>query len=205
MKINYQPDQPLTDDACKAATGKTMDEWYVLLDEFDGLKKGRREVNSHLYDVHKLDPWWCTTLAVEYEAARGQKEKDGRPKGYFICSTKTIAAPVEKVYQAWVDEALLGKWFGEGAKANVADGGSFEDADGNRGEYKRIRENKDLRFIWKGERDESLVDMSVADKGGGKTYLLINHDRLQTRAEADGVRAAWAEALGRLKALLETG
>lgn len=44
--------------------------------------------------------------------------------------------------------------------------------------------------------------MSVADKAG-KTYLLINHDRIQTKAEADGLRNAWAEAVNWLKALVE--
>lgn len=152
MKINYQPDQPLTNDACKAATGKTIDEWYAILDGFDAIKKGRRDTTVFLRDDQKVDLWWCSTLAVEYETARGQKEKDGRGKGYFICSTKTIAATPEKVYNAWVDEALLSKWLGEGAKVDLVEGGSFETADGNRGEYKRIRENKDLRFIWKVNR-----------------------------------------------------
>lgn len=202
MKITYQTDQPLTNEACKAATGKTIDEWYATLDDFEAIKKGRRDTTVFLRDDQKVDLWWCNTLAVEYEAARGVKEKDGRVKGYFICSTKTIAAPFEKVYQAWVDEALLSKWLGEGAKVNLTEGNGFETADGNKAEFKRIRENKDLRFIWKGESDESLVDMSVADKGG-KTYLLINHDRIQTKAEADGLRNAWAEAVNRLKALVE--
>lgn len=40
-------------------------------------------------------------------------------------------------------------------------------------------------------------------EAGGKCTVMITHDRLQTRAEADGLRAAWGEALGRLKALLE--
>ncbi|MBC8063984.1 MAG: SRPBCC domain-containing protein [Chlorobia bacterium] len=204
MKVNYQSDQPLTNDSCKAATGKTMDEWYAILDDFDAIKKGRRDSTVFLRDDQKVDLWWCTTLAVEYEAARRLKEKDGRLKGYFICSTKTISAPVEKVYSAWTDAGLLSKWFGDSTKVNLIEGGTFENADGNRGEYKRIREHKDLRFIWKGEQDESIVDMILQDKGGGKTGLLINHDRLQSRAEADGVRAAWADALTKLKSLVES-
>lgn len=202
MKVNYQPDQPLTNEACKAATGKTMDEWYAVLDGIDALKKGRRDTTVFLRDDQKVDLWWCTTIAVEYEAARGQKEKDGRGKGYNICSTKTIAASPEKVYGAWVDAGQLSKWLGDGAKIDLSEGGGFETADGNNAVFKRIRENKDLRFTWKGENDESLVDMSVADKGG-KTYLLINHDRIQTKAEADGLRNAWADAVHKLKALLE--
>lgn len=203
MKVNFQTDQPLTNEASKAATGKTLDEWYVYLDKFDGIKKGRREITNHLFGELKIDTWWTSAIAVEYERERGVKEKDGRQKGYFICSTKTINAPVEKVYAAWASADALSKWFGEGTQAKIEDGGTFSNPDGNKGEYKRVRENQDLRFTWNGAEDESLVDVQFQDKGNGKTGLLVNHDRLQTRAEADGVRAAWAEALNRLKATLE--
>lgn len=204
MKINYATDHPLTNDGSKAATGKTLDEWFEYLDAFDALTKGRKLVNNHLYGDLKVDIWWTSAIAVEYERERGVKEKDGRQKGYFICSTKTINAPLDKVYAAWSNAESLSRWFGEGTEATVSDGGTFSNPDGNRGEFKRVRENKDLRFTWHGPDHESLVDVVFQDKGNGKTGLLVNHDRLQTRQEADGVRSAWGEALNRLKALAES-
>lgn len=202
MKVNYQTDNPLTNEACKAATGRTLDEWFAYLDEFDGLAKGRKLINNHLYGDLKIDIWWTSAIAVEYERARGVKEKDGRYKGYFICSTKTINAPIDKVYSQWASADALSKWFGP-VQAEVSDGGQFKTAEGHQGTFKRVRENKDLRFTWSGPEGESLVDVQFQDKGNGKTGLLVNHDRLQTRAEADGVRAAWGEALNRLKSLSE--
>jgi hypothetical protein len=47
------------------------------------------------------------------------------------------------------------------------------------------------------------IDVQFQDKGKGKTGLLVNLSRIQTRAEADGLRVAWAEALDRLKAVCE--
>ena len=38
---------------------------------------------------------------------------------------------------------------------------------------------------------------------GAKCSVMVTIDRLQTRAEADGLRRAWGEALERLKATLE--
>src|SRR5689334_7154284 len=101
MKVTIQSQFPFTDEACKAATGKTISEWNAVLEAFGGLPKGRRDLTQHLYTEYKMDLWWATTITVEYEALKGQKEKDGLLKGYFICSTKTITAPVEKVYKAW--------------------------------------------------------------------------------------------------------
>lgn len=38
---------------------------------------------------------------------------------------------------------------------------------------------------------------------GAKTTVMVTHDRLQTRAEADGFRRAWGAALEKLKSVLE--
>jgi uncharacterized protein YndB with AHSA1/START domain len=205
MKVNVQSDQPVTDEACKAATGKTLAEWFAILDSRGGPAQGRREINNYLFGECKVDQWWSPTIAVEYENSKGLAEKDGLKKGYFICSTKTVNAPLEKVYASWASAEGLGKWFGGGVKASVVDGGSFEDADGSKGSYKRVRENKDLRFTWEGSgvTPGSIVDVQFQDKGNGKTGLLVNHDRIQTRADADGLRNAWGEALARLKSVLE--
>ncbi len=204
MKVEVKTQNPITDEGVKEATGKTWAEWFAAIDEKDGLKIGRRQITSWLYDELKIDIWWCSTINMEYENHKGVKEKDGRSKGYFICSTKTIAAPVEKVYEAWASAAALNSWFGEGNTGDVADGGMLTNTDGDRLEFKRVRPNKDLRFTY--ERDDvqpTLVDVQFSDKGNGKTGLLVNHDRLQARDEADGIREAWSAALDRLKKVCE--
>lgn len=204
MKVKIESTHPVTDESCKAATGKTLQEWWSYLDGRGGPSQGRREINNHLFGELKVDEWWTATLNFEYESAKGVKDKDGRHNGYTICVTKTLNAPIDKAYMAWSDPGQLKAWFGDAVKAKVEDGGSFADGDGNSGDYKRIRENKDLRFSWKGESgDESLVDVSLTDKAG-KTALLINHSRIQSTAEKDGLRAAWGEAVNRLKSLLES-
>lgn len=205
MKIELKSEHSITDESCKAATGKTIQEWYAEIDAKGLEAKGRRETTQYLVNDYKMDLWWATTLSVGFEEHKGKKEKDGRLKGYFICSTKTIAAPVEAVYKAWVDPSLLSQWIGTSASVNAVDGGELSDGDGNKGVFKRVRENKDLRLAWfTAGGEESLVDVVISDKGGGKTGLLVNHDRIQTRAEADGVREAWAGAINKMKTLLES-
>jgi uncharacterized protein YndB with AHSA1/START domain len=204
MQCEFRSDFPVTDEAAKAATGKTLKQWFAELDKRDGLKKGRRDNVSHIYE-QKIELWWATTIAVEYEKHHDVKKKDGLYEGYFICSTKTIAAPPDKVFAAWSNAADLGKWFGDKTRAEVKDGGSYENKDNNKGDFLRVRENKDIRMTFAGNGVEapSLVDVQFQDKGKGKTGLLVNHSRIQNRAEADGLRAAWAESLDRLKKLCE--
>jgi uncharacterized protein YndB with AHSA1/START domain len=205
MKNTFKSEHPVTNEAAKAATGKTLDQWFTELDKADGLKLGRREINNRLY-AQKLDLWWCTTIAVEYERHHDVRKKDGLLEGYFICSTKTIAAPPADVYKACSNSGDLSKWFGAGTKADLKEGGTYENKDGDKGQFLRVRSNKDIRMTFEnaGLSSPTQVDVQFQDKGKGKTGLLVNHTRLQTRAEADSLRAAWAEALDQLKTLCES-
>ena len=200
MKHNFKSDHPVTNEAAKAATGKTLDQWYAELDKAGGVKLGRREINSRLY-AQKIEPWWCTTIAVEYERHHDLRKKDGLYEGYFVCATKTISASPTDVFKAWSSGAELSKWFGGGTKADVKDGGSFQNQDGDKGTFLRVRQNKDIRMTFEnaGLSASTQVDVQFQDKGKGKTGLLVNHTRIQTRKEADGLRAAWGLALEQLK------
>lgn len=201
MKYTLKSEHPVTNEAAKAATGKTLDQWFAELDQADGLKLGRREINNRLY-AQKLDPWWCATVAVEYERHHDVRKKDGLYEGYFVCATKTIAAPLAEVFKAWSSGAALSKWFGSGTEADVKDGGSFHNKDGDKGTFLRVRLNKDIRMTFEhlGFSAPTQVDVQFQDKGKGKTGLLVNHTRIQTRDEADGLRVAWGQALDQLKA-----
>lgn len=205
MKNMLKSDHPVTNEGAKAATGKTLDQWFADLDKVDGLKLGRREINNRL-NAQKLDPWWCSTIAVEYEKHHDVRKKDGLYEGYFVCATKTIAASPADVFKAWSSGAELSKWFGGTTKADVKDGGSYENKDGDKGKFLRVRQDKDIRMTFEsaGLSAPTQVDVQFQDKGKGKTGLLVNHTRIQTREEADGLRAAWAQALERLKAECES-
>jgi uncharacterized protein YndB with AHSA1/START domain len=204
VKVLLESEHPVTEEVCKAATGKTIQEWFGVIDELGGPKVGRRAVIDKLYGEFKVDMWWITTLNHLYEAKNGVVEKDGRGKGFNICVTKTLPVPLEKVYEAWTQPELLSLWFGDDTKVDVTDGGTYSNADGDTGTFKRVRTKKDLRFTWENPAHQpSMVDVVFTDKGG-KTYLLVNLDRVQTRAEADGLRRAWGEAVERLRTMLLT-
>lgn len=206
MKVNYESEFAITDAACKKASGHSLKEWFGKLEQ-KAEGKTRRDNIAWIYEtMAPKDPWWSTTIWVEYERARNiVNKKDGRIEGYNICVTKTINAPLDSVYGAFTDSKLLAKWFGSGSKSCAEVGKTISDKDGNAGTFTRVRENKDLRFTWMGSESaaETLVDVAFADKGKGKTGITLNHNRIQTRAEADGLRVAWGAAFEKLKTLLE--
>lgn len=204
MKVQLVAAEEMSAENITAKTGKTWDEWFAVLDAFDGLRKGRREMNNYLYNELKVDAWWTTTLVNTYEEARGLREKDGRLKGYTICATKTIAVDAETCFTAFATAEALQAWFSDRVDLDFTVGGRFSTDDGNAGEFKKIRPGKDIRITWEQSPGGATVaDIVFQAKGAGKCGLMITHDRIQTREEADGLRAAWGAALDRLKTLLE--
>lgn len=202
MKIELRSDKPL--EAIHAETGRSLDEWFAVLDAFGGPGNGRREIGNYLYDTYKLDPWWIATLNIEYEARHGLREKDGRPKGYTICATKSIRAPAQACFDAFAGAAALDGWMGSGHTLDFREGGELRNADGNRAVLRKISPGKAIKLLWM--QADAARDTPVEVKfqpTSARTTVMVTHDRLQSRADADGMRRAWGEALSLLKAALE--
>lgn len=181
MKVVPESQFPVTDEVVKSHTGKSFAEWFAILDERGGPKQGRREINNFLYGECKVDIWCCATLNIEYEAARGVLEKDGRPKGYPSAPPRPSMPRWRRSTRRGRPREALDRWFGAGSTAAVTDGGAFRNQDGDAGTFKRVRPNRDLRFTWEhpAHTRGGIVDVAFQDKGKGKTGLIVTHDRIQ--------------------------
>jgi uncharacterized protein YndB with AHSA1/START domain len=204
MKVERKSDHAVSDAACRAATGKTLGEWFKALDKHGGIAIGRRMLGNWLMADLKIESWWSATIVNEYEIARGDLAKDGKPKGYSICPTKSIKAGAKDCFAAFTTAKSLDAWFGPKHDVDLRDGGHWRNADGNRATIKKVNAGKNIRLLCE---DENLslptpVEIKFEDKGN-KCTVMVSVERLQTRAEADGYRRAWGEALGRLKASIE--
>ena len=205
MKVERKSDHPVSEASCKGATGKSLADWFKALDQHGGIAPGRRALSVWLRDDQKVgDAWWITTIVNEYEIARGDLAKDGKPKGYSICPTKSIKASPQKCFDAFASAKALDQWFGPKHELKLLDGGSWRNADGNRFTIKKVTAGKSIRLV---AEDAGLtlptpVDIKF-DGAGTKCTVMVGIDRLQTRAESDGYRRAWSDALDRLKAFVE--
>ncbi len=199
MQFDFRPDQPEDDDACLAATGRTYDQWFEAI-ESAGLASKRRDAIQMIYDAtgRGKDVWWPTTIWVAFDRARGIVQKDGRPDGYHICCTKGLKAEPAAVFAHFADDASLNAWLHDWV-GPVVEGAPFSCGTCS-GTVGRIREGKDIRMAWQSP-GFGPTDVEIQFPfAGGKTTVTVNHKRIATRAEADGLRRAWNEALERLKA-----
>lgn len=204
MKITLKSEHAYDEASAKKATGRALGEWFAVLDSFGGPAKGRREIGNLLVNEHKVDPWWSTTITGLYEAAHGLKEKDGRLKGYTICATKSIKADPARCFEMFASAKALDAWMGSGHTLDFKDGGQLGNADGNRATIKKINPGKTIKLVWTQPKvaEDTPVEVKFAP-AGAKTTVMITHDRLQTREDADGLRAAWGAALDRFKQAIE--
>ncbi|HNY39633.1 MAG TPA: SRPBCC domain-containing protein [Bryobacteraceae bacterium] len=195
MKVEYKTNREVTSYASKEATGRTLENWFDALDARGGPSLGRRALTEWLFEELDVDSWWATTLVVEYERARGVLEDDGLPKGYNICVPKTVSADTELVYAQLTDTSW---WLGK--RVNVTEGAPFNDGQGHTGVFKKLSEGELLRFTWNGANHHAGETVEIKlTAAGPNTSIALHHDRLQTRASADGMREAWAHVLSTLK------
>ena len=204
MKVERKADHAVSDSSCKSATGKSLAEWFKALDKHGGVALGRRTLSNWLMADEKIEPWWSSTIVSEYEIARGDLAKDGKPKGYSICPTKSVKASAKDCYAAFASPKALDAWFGPKHELDLREGGHWRNADGNRATIKKVNAGKNIRFIAEDEGLTLPTPVEIKFEGkGDKCTVMVSIERLQTRAEADGYRRAWGEALDRLKATVE--
>ncbi|HEX5163518.1 MAG TPA: SRPBCC domain-containing protein [Steroidobacteraceae bacterium] len=204
MKVERRADHAVSEASCKEASGKTLAEWFKALDKHGGVALGRRELGKWIEHEHGVGTWWATTIVNEYEIARGDMARDGKPKGYSICPTKSIKASPADCFQAFASPQALDRWFGPKHEVDLREGGHWRNADGNRATIRKVNPGKNIRMV---AEDAGLtlptpVEIKFTPNGANCT-VMISIERLQTRAEADGYRRAWSEALDRLKQSLE--
>jgi uncharacterized protein YndB with AHSA1/START domain len=201
------PERP-KDETVIAKTGRSWDEWFVLLDEFDCKTQGHRTTARWLKEEHRLGSWWAQAVTVQYELNRGIREPGQRYGGKFAINlTRTISAPLEKTWSAWADAAELCKWFTSDAKQDFREGGAYSNGDSDRGTFTRIIPNARIQFTWENEKHcpGSMVILEFFQRGPEKTTLAITHDSLPSKKGADDMKDGWSWALDCLKSYLETG
>jgi hypothetical protein len=177
--------EPRTSVGMRRGTGRDRGEWFAVLDAWGAAGRPYREIADWLMGEHGLTKWWAQKLIVEYEQARGLRDPGVRRDGTFeVSASKTVAAPAERVFAAFVDADLRERWLPHAEmQERATDPGRV------------------ARFDWEG--GASRVVATFAAIGEVKTQVAVQHERLSDAKAAGETKAFWRERLSGLKALLE--
>jgi hypothetical protein len=174
----------VSDEVIRRRTGRGWEEWFDLLDEWGAVDRKHSEVARWLREEQGIDGWSSQSVTVSYERARGLREVGENADGFSITASKTIAVPVERLYDAFVDESLRDRW--------------LPDAE--------LRERtatrpKGARFDW-GDGSTRLI-VGFEPKGQAKSTVALAHERLPDAGEAERMKVYWRERVAALKEALE--
>ena len=100
----------VSDEAVRNATGRTWAAWFELLDAGGAVELGHTEIARLLIDDHGVPGWWAQSVTVAYEQARGRRAPGQRPDGWEVTASKTVAVPVDRLYEAFTDDAERERW-----------------------------------------------------------------------------------------------
>jgi len=169
----------MSDEAVKAKTGRVWAEWFAILDAAGAQQMSHKEIVAVLSEGYGVGAWWQQMITVTYEQARGLREKHEMPSGYQISRSKTLGAPLETVFAAWVDEAQRSSWLPDpGLRPRKANPG------------------KSARFTW--IDGQSVVEARFTAKSPARTQVSVQHDKIPDAEQAERMKAYWGEALEKL-------
>jgi hypothetical protein len=103
-------DERVSDAKIKEATGKKWDQWFSILDRGGARDKKHGEIARFLTDTHDVEGWWAQSITVGYERARGMRLKYQQSDGFTISASKTIAVPLDVLFDAFVDGRKRKRW-----------------------------------------------------------------------------------------------
>jgi hypothetical protein len=173
----------ISNDSVKARTGKDWAGWFELLDGVGAEKLGHAAIADLLIKKHGVAGWWAQSVTVEYERARGLRDRHEAAGGYQVGVTKTISTGLATLYQATANASQRRKWFPRGA---------FEVSSKTREKY--------FRGPWK---KTARLEVGFYAKGPGKAQIALQVSKLASREEVEATRETWKKALAKLQTLLE--
>jgi hypothetical protein len=171
----------ISDDAVQSKTGRTWNEWFGILDAAGARELGHQEIVAVL-GRHEVGPWWQQMVTVHYEQARGMREKHQTASGFTANASRTLAIPVDRLFEAWSDEAFRRRWLP--AEMTI----------------RKATPDKSLRISW---GDGTNVDVGFFPKGEAKSQVAVEHAKLPDAEAVTRAKAYWKQALGRLQAIFE--
>lgn len=175
----------VSDKAVVEATGLSWAKWLQILDKAGARNWEHKKIAAWIDDNYTdIDGWWAQTVAVGYEQVRGLRERHQQSDGYSVSASKTMNVAVDRLYAAWSEPRLRGKWL-----------------PGEKFEITTATPNKSLRILW--SDGKTRVEVYFYDKSQNKSQLAVQHRKLPDQKMTAQMRQYWKERLAALGELLQ--
>ncbi len=175
-----------SDASIRERTGRGWEEWFDLLDAWGAAERGHREIAVHVAGLLEIHPlaWNAQAVATSYERARGLREVGRRADGFAVTASRTVAVPVDALFDAFVNEDQRARWL-PGAPLRP----------------RAATRPRSARFDW--DDGQTRVNVTFVDRGDGRATASVSHERLPDAGEAERMKAFWRGRVAALKEVME--
>jgi Domain of unknown function (DUF4287) len=178
LSAEERPVLTMSEEAIQRRTGHGWEHWFDLVDDWGGADKPHKEIATWLREELGVAGWDAQSITVSYERARLGRALGEKADGFSITASKTVAVPVERLYDAFLERAP----------------GELRERTATR--------PKSARFDWGDGATRVVVGFEA--KGDAKSLVALEHERLPDADEAERMKAYWRERVTALKKELES-
>jgi hypothetical protein len=181
-----EPPLMASDERIRRRTGRGWEEWFDLLDDWGAAQRKHREIARWVADQLGIGPlvWDAQAITSSYERARGLRAVGETEQGFAASTTRTVAVPVERLFDAVVDVSQRRSWLPDGELSE-----------------RTATRPRSARFDWGDGTSRVMVVFDA--KGEQKSTVALQHVRLPDLDAAERMKAYWRERVGALKEELE--
>jgi uncharacterized protein YndB with AHSA1/START domain len=174
----------MSDIAVKAKTGKNWKDWFSVLDKAGARKMNHQEIVKLVNEKHSVGPWWQQMVTVTYEQARGLRDKHQKPAGYQISVSRTVNAPLARLYKSFANARARASWLPETGLV-----------------VRTASTDKSMRVTW--NDNKTSLEINFYPKDDERSQVVVQHSKLADAKSSAKMKTYWSKALDRLRASLE--
>jgi hypothetical protein len=175
MLIEARP----ADEKVVAATGRSWEAWFGLLDAAGAVSWGHTAMARWLREEHGVASWWSQSITVAFEQARGLRVPGQQVSGGFTATaSRTVDVPVSRLFEAFDELALRS---GLTLRTAIAPRSSR----------------------WNSADGASRVLVGFEAVSESRSRVALSHERLSGTEEREQMKRLWRSRLLELKASLE--
>jgi len=173
----------VTDGSVREHTGRDYAGWFALLDDWKGSDRTHTEIAAWLVREQGVAGWWAQTVTVAYEQARGLRVPGQKKDGFAVSLSKTVDAPVERLFAAFVEEGERRRWLPDNDLS--------------------VRTSTEPRRLTADFDHGTRISANFTARDGTRSTVAFEHTKLADADTATRTKAFWRHRLGQLKIMLE--
>ncbi|MCA9233845.1 MAG: hypothetical protein KDA44_00140 [Planctomycetales bacterium] len=157
-----------------AATGHGWDHWFAILDQMEGPKIGHAAMAKRLREDHNMNAWWCQTVTIEYEIARGLRVPQQKTDGSFACSgRRKVNLSPAKTWERLSHGDYSIFWSGDKLSAGPLVG-----------QIKKMEEGELIKSVFEGKSEMTLQILNEDGRG----VVMLDFQNLKSQDHANEIK-----------------